>query len=183
MVLRGSETRPDASVVDIGAELAKAKGQLQYTEATFRVVEENEGVVSGDVERAAQLLGRYHFVSGVVVRGRGRGRTIGFPTANVQPRTELLPPSGVYAVELEVDGARLSGVANLGFRPTFAEKELSLEVHAFDTVQDLYGKRVLVSFVKRLREERRFASADELVAQIRKDAAQARSLLPAPPVT
>lgn len=137
-----------------------------------------ECIVSGQVEAAALLLGRRHFVRGVVVRGRGRGRTIGFPTANIEPATELLPKPGVYAVEVEVGGRTLAGVANLGFRPTFEEQGLSLEAHLFDFAGDLYGERARVAFVARLRDERRFSSKEALVEQIGTDAAAARALLP-----
>jgi len=119
------------------------------------------------------------------VRGRGRGRTIGFPTANIEPSTELIPPAGVYAVELQISGQDQSraGVANLGFRPTFAEKEFAIEVHLFDCDTSLYGERVQVSFVERIRDEMKFSGPDALVAQITKDANQVRSMLPfaAPP--
>lgn len=141
-----------------------------------------ERVIDGDVEGAASMLGRRHFVRGVVVKGRGRGRTIGFPTANVEPTTELLPRPGVYAVELQVgdDPQLRPGVANLGFRPTFAEKELSFEIHLFDFAGDLYGERVRASFVARVRDERRFESREALIEQIHHDAAQVRALLPFP---
>ncbi len=139
-------------------------------------------VCSGDVAGAVPLLGRYHFVRGVVVKGRQRGRTIGFPTANVAAQTELLPPPGVYAVQMRRDGheGAIPGVANLGFRPTFDEQDFSLEVHLLDFEGDLYGERVCVDFVDRVREERRFSGADALVAQIKADVASVRERLPYP---
>jgi riboflavin kinase / FMN adenylyltransferase len=139
-----------------------------------------ELVRTGEVRDAAPLLGRWHFVRGAVVRGRGRGTTIGVPTANIAPRTELVPPAGVYAVQMRVgdEPEWRPGVANLGFRPTFAEKEFSIEVHLFDFDGDLYGERVLLSFIERIRDERRFDSAEQLVAQIGADVAAARALLP-----
>lgn len=139
-------------------------------------------VGAGDMRRAAAFLGRWHFVRGAVVRGRGRGATIGVPTANVSPATELVPPPGVYAVGLEVgdDGKLLPGVANLGFRPTFAETDFSLEVHLFDFSGSLYGERVRVHFVERVRDERRFEDAASLVRQIRSDTETVRGMLPFP---
>jgi riboflavin kinase/FMN adenylyltransferase len=133
----------------------------------------------GRVGEAGALLGRDHFVRGVVVRGRQRGRTIGFPTANVDPSTELVPPPGVYAVRLQGGdgGGWLPGVANLGFRPTFAERDFSLEVHLLDWSGDLYGERVRVAFIDRLRDEQRFDGVDGLLRQIRLDASQARQRL------
>ncbi len=137
-------------------------------------------VCAGDMQGVGPLLGRHHYVSGVVVRGRNRGNRIGFPTANVQPSTELIPPAGVYPVQLWVgrEDEPRPGVANLGFRPTFAEQDFSIEVHLFDFDGDLYGERVRVDFVDRVRDEMKFDGVDALVAQIRRDAAQVRAMLP-----
>ncbi|MCP4870450.1 MAG: riboflavin biosynthesis protein RibF [Proteobacteria bacterium] len=139
-------------------------------------------VVAGAVEQVAPLLGRFHFLRGVVVRGRGRGAKIGVPTANIDTTTELLPPSGVYAVTMRVgdDPTELNGVANLGFRPTFAEKVFAIEVHLFDYDGDLYGERVVVSFVQRVRNELRFDSVDALIAQIKADVDAVRAMMPFP---
>lgn len=137
-----------------------------------------KAVLDGQVADAARMLTRPHRVRGGVVRGDARGRTIGFPTANVAPRTQLLPPAGVYAVRMDVgDGEWRGGVANLGVRPTFEPGVGSLEVHLFDFDADLYDREVEVGFVARIREERRFADLDALVAQIRLDADQARQQL------
>ncbi len=135
-------------------------------------------VVDGDLERASRLLGRHHFVSGAVVRGRGRGRAIGFPTANISARTELIPAPGVYAVVLESNGDRWPGVANLGYRPTFDERGFSIEAHLFDFSGDLYGVKARLHLVRRVRAERRFESAEALVEQIHRDAADVREMLP-----
>jgi riboflavin kinase/FMN adenylyltransferase len=138
-----------------------------------------ELVCDGDVDGAAPLLGRFHFVRGVVVKGRGRGRTIDYPTANVHPETELLPPAGVYAVQLTVgDGEPMPAIANLGFRPTFAEQDFSVEVHVFDFDGDLYGERVRVDFIHRVRAEQKFDGPEQLVAQIDKDVAAVKASLP-----
>jgi riboflavin kinase/FMN adenylyltransferase len=104
------------------------------------------------------------------------------PTANIDSTTELLPPAGVYAVRMRIgdDPTERPGVANLGFRPTFAEKEFAIEVHLFDFDGDLYGERVVVSFVDRVRDEERFESVDALIAQIRADVAKVRAMLPFP---
>ena len=142
-----------------------------------------ELVCGGEVKAASALLGRFHFVRGTVVRGRGRGRTLGFPTANVAPTTELVPSSGVYAVQLQVAGedSPRNGIANLGFRPTFAEKEFAIEVHLFEADEDLYGKRVKVRFIQRVRDERKFDSLESLVSQIHRDVDHVRGLLPYAP--
>ncbi len=135
----------------------------------------------GDVARVPLLLGRPFRVEGVVVRGDGRGRAIGVPTANleVDPR-RALPANGVYAVRFLVDGHCWKGAANLGTRPTFAGTTRSLEVHLLDFSGDLYGQRVVVEFVRRLRPEQRFGSVDELVRQIQADVQEARRVLDPP---
>src|SRR5258708_1165772 len=124
------------------------------------------------------LLGRPYAVDGTVVRGEGRGRTIGIPTANVStPNNIVLPGNGVYAVRFKVDDQTWGGAANLGVRPTFAGVNRSLEVHLLDYSGDLYDQRCSVEFVTRLRSERRFSGVDELVNQIKTDIADARQAL------
>lgn len=125
-------------------------------------------------------LGRFYSVSGRVVKGFQRGRTIGFPTANLRPRENLLLPNGVYAVMVNVDGQTMPGVANIGMNPTFSLQRKTLEAYLFDFSGDLYGRRVTVGFVERLRGERKFPAVDALVKQIQEDARQARALLLAP---
>lgn len=136
-----------------------------------------EYVLEGRVEAAARLLGRPFDLDGVVVPGAGRGRTIGFPTANVDTANELRPAAGVYAVRVRVAGeaARHGGAANIGVKPTFGGGEVTIEAHLFDFTADLYGKRLRVEFLERLRPEKRFASASELSAQIARDLEAARA--------
>lgn len=131
----------------------------------------------GDLALAAALLGRRPSALGEVVHGDGRGRTLGFPTANVMTGGELLPPPGVYVVEVEMDGGqRRRGVANVGPRPTVDGGEApSLEVHVLDFEGDLYGQDLEVAWLARLRGQERFAGLDALAAQIADDAAQARA--------
>lgn len=141
-----------------------------------------ELVGTGEVALAARLLGRPHLVRGTVVAGDQRGRSLGFPTANLESDGELLPAPGVYAVRARTLGAGWSGaVANLGLRPTFGRDAFRFEVHLFDFSGDLYGRELEVAFVGRLRDERRFADALALVAQIRADVGDARALLAAVP--
>lgn len=134
---------------------------------------------AGDVEQAARLLGRAHVLVGRVRAGDRRGATIGFPTANVFPRGGLLPPDGVYAVRVSIGDApaTLPGVANLGTNPTFGAVGRRLETHLFDFDGNLYGARLRVALVQRLRSEVKFPSVDALVAQIRSDALAAREVL------
>jgi riboflavin kinase/FMN adenylyltransferase len=126
------------------------------------------------------LLGRAYFVDAAVVRGVGRGRTIGVPTANLAPENEILPAPGVYAGYCGVPGDEpRPAVVNLGRRPTFGGGELFLEAHLLGFDGDLYGVRVRLSFHERLRDEERFPSQEALVARIRDDIARARELLSA----
>lgn len=148
-----------------------------------------EALAAGEVADAADLLGHPHAVEGRVVRGDGRGRGLGFPTANVRPThpRALLPATGIYAVRAgvvrpgEPAPVWLDGAASLGWNPTFDDVrgEPRLEVHLFDFVGDLYGQRLCVAFVARLRGERRFDDVDELRRQIEQDCRRARDLLAA----
>jgi len=135
-------------------------------------------VASGGVELAARMLGRRFAISGTVVAGDARGRTIGFPTANVtMPSCLVRPAGGVYAVMCSVDGVTYPGVCNVGTRPTFGGSDEMIEVYLFDIEIDLYGKDMRVEFVDRIRNEERFASVDALVSQIRIDVQEARVIL------
>jgi riboflavin kinase/FMN adenylyltransferase len=136
-------------------------------------------VADGEVREAAALLGAPHLLVGTVVHGDARGRTIGFPTANLLLETELLPSHGVYAVRAWSEGllADAAAVMNVGVRPTVDGARVSVEVHVLDGAPDLYGRTMRVDVVERLRAERRFDGLDALVEQIRRDVAQARSVL------
>ncbi len=135
-------------------------------------------VASGGVELAARMLGRPFEIEGEVVPGDARGRTIGFPTANVSmPAGFVRPAGGVYAVRGTVDGLAFDGVSNVGTRPTFGGGPEVIEVHLLDVDIDLYGKIVRVSFVDRIRSEQRFATIDALVEQIGNDVDRARLVL------
>jgi riboflavin kinase/FMN adenylyltransferase len=136
-----------------------------------------EFLLEGNVEGAALLLGRPFAITGTVVRGDQRGRTIGFPTANIDPDHELLPEHGVYASRADIGGQVIDGVTNVGRRPTFGGKEVTVESYLFDWSGDLYGKPVRVELIARLREERRFDGIDALKAQLTKDVENARKVL------
>ena len=136
-------------------------------------------VAGGDLARAAAGLGRAYSVAGRVVRGAGRGRGLGFPTVNLEspsPR-KLLPPEGVYAVRCQTPAGALGGMMNLGPRPTFGDTRIVLEVHLFDESREWYGTHLRVDFVARLRDTRRFESADALRAQLAEDERRARGAL------
>ncbi len=134
----------------------------------------------GDVAKATTLLGRPYFLTGAVVRGDGRGRTMGYPTANlrIDGTRKLIPRVGVYAVRVEHDGKRWGGMVNVGRRPTFeTDGALGVEVHLFDFHRDLYGDTLRVAFAARTRDEVRFDGPEALVAQLRDDEAQSRRVL------
>lgn len=137
---------------------------------------------AGDVAAARELLGHPFTVHGPVVHGDHRGRTIGFPTANLQtPPEQLLPAHGVYACYVQIggEGAWLPAVTNVGVRPTFGVLNRTVEAHLLDWEGDLYGQMLHLQFVARLRGEQKFSGIDALVMQIRLDAAQAAQLLQA----
>lgn len=138
---------------------------------------------AGDPSAAAAMLGRDWAVTGTVITGDQRGRTIGFPTANITLENLQHPAFGVYAVEIDLDDGQAAprrlagGVANIGIRPTFEERGVFCEAHLFDGNYELYGQRLLVRLKAFLRPEQRFAGIDELLAQIAADAEQARLIL------
>lgn len=136
-----------------------------------------QAVTAGDMERAAGMLGRYHRVRGVVVPGHQRGRTLGFPTANLAPTGELVPADGVYAVRVLHRRERYDAAANVGTKPTFGRHPRLVEAFLFDFDGDLYGESIAVEFVERLRPERRFRNARELAAQVERDLEEARRVL------
>jgi len=148
-------------------------------------------IAHGDLDSAARWLGRPYSILGRVVRGAGRGRTIGIPTINLAPpdARKLLPPDGVYAVRVRIleSGSRIQtpgskileygGMMNQGPRPTFGDETRTLEVHLFDFDGELYGETVNVEWVRRLRAVQAFASRDALVAQLERDRQAARATL------
>jgi riboflavin kinase/FMN adenylyltransferase len=142
-----------------------------------------EAVLIGDLERARALLGRHYGGEATVVPGEGRGRTLGFATANLDlPRVKLMPPFGVYAVLISINprtprAAALPAVMNYGIRPTFGGGAPAAEAHLLDFEDDLTGRNVAFALVARIRKERRFPDGDALAAQIREDVARARAIL------
>jgi riboflavin kinase/FMN adenylyltransferase len=135
-----------------------------------------ELLAAGRVNLARRMLGRPYGVEGRVVRGHERGRTIGFPTANLRPDNRVIPRAGVYVTATLIEGAWRRSVTNVGVRPTFEkEAEPSVETFVMDWGGDLYGDVVRVRFLRRLRDERRFASVEELRRQIGSDADRARN--------
>jgi riboflavin kinase/FMN adenylyltransferase len=141
-----------------------------------------KAVEAGDFDTARRFLGRDYTILGTVQPGAGRGRGIGFPTANLSAHNERFPPNGVYAVRVLMDSRWFEGVANVGVRPTVANAlDRVLEAHIFDFSGDLYGHDLEVKFERFLRPEQKFSSIEELRAQIARDAALAREILSSPP--
>ena len=165
--------------VRVHAIASDARGPYSSTRA-------REAIAAGDLDEAAQVLGRAHELSGPVVKGDQRGRTLGFPTANLEPVAEMLPPDGVYATRVDQigdDGTVRTlggGVTNIGVRPTIAAQgggRRTIETFVFDFDGDLYGARLRLHLIARLRAEKKFAGLPELRAQIAADSAAARSKL------
>ena len=136
-----------------------------------------EAIMRGEIDRASRFLGRPCAITGRVVRGKGRGRDLGFPTANLVSEVELYPREGVYAVWVEVDGRRYPGVVNIGHNPTFGDTGLTVEAHILDFDSDLYGREIKIIFVDYLRSEKKCASLDELCRLIAADVEKARKIL------
>ncbi len=136
---------------------------------------------TGEVERAADLLGRPYALSGTVERGEGRGRQLGYPTANlaVQGARKLVPKIGVYATRVRIEdaGPAYGGMMNIGRRPTFEGMDVTVEVHLLDFEGDLYGRRLRVEFLRRLRDEQRFDGPDTLAAQLSRDEEHCKRVL------
>jgi riboflavin kinase/FMN adenylyltransferase len=133
-------------------------------------------VADGRVDEAGALLGHHYFVDGIVVRGDGRGRTLGFPTANLKTTNELLPAHGIYATVAIVDGQAHRAVSSLGVRPTIGDGQYTVETFLLDGSRELYDRRLRLAFVKWLRAEAKFDGLDPLRDQMKKDVADAARL-------
>ena len=139
-------------------------------------------LADGDIAQANRCLGYSYFINGTVVGGHRVGHRLGYPTANLLPGhpDKLVPANGVYAVRVEIGGERRGGMLNIGRRPTIGNgDDRSIEAHIFDFNRDIYGQPLRLEFVRRIRPERKFASIDELSAQLRRDAQEIRALLDA----
>jgi len=161
--------------VEYGYEMHAVTGQKQGGQIISSTrIRQLIGV--GKLNEAARLLGRPVSISGPVVKGSGRGKGLGFPTANIAYESDILPPQGVYALRVLLGKKVFSAVANLGMRPTFDKQvsKLYLEVHIFDFSKNIYGKHVQVEFLKKIRNEKKFSSPQSLIQQIQKDEASAR---------
>jgi riboflavin kinase/FMN adenylyltransferase len=150
---------------------------IRYKEFVVSSTRIRRLISEGRVDEAGALLGHQYYIDGVVVAGDHRGRTLGFPTANVCSENELLPPNGVYATTVTIGGTVRPSVTNVGVRPTVDDSgRTTVETHIFDFNRDLYGSAVRIGFVQRLRDERAFDSLDALKYQIASDCSRARVL-------
>jgi len=134
-------------------------------------------ILSGDIPGATRLLGRFYNVAGTVVSGAGRGTGLGYPTANIEPEKELLPPSGIYAAFVMVDGNRYMGALNIGAKPTFEDYTSTMEVFLLDYEGDLRGKILNVLFVEKLRDIVKFDGPESLKRQIAADVENTKEIL------
>jgi len=147
-------------------------GSINYSSSLIRKM-----VADGDVAGVIRYLGRNFSIAGRVVHGANRGKSLGFPTANIATDKELLPADGVYAVKVKIDDRLYDAACNIGFNPTFDSDKKTIEVFVFDLDEDLYGKEIRVYFFERLRSEQRFASIHELASAISADVARCRQIL------
>ena len=175
----GRGARGDAALLDsLGERLgfrAHVVEPLRVDGVPVSSSEVRAALQRGDVAVATRFLGRPYSVGGHVVHGAGRGRTLGFPTANVRPDRPVLVPAGVYACDLLLDGAPFPAAVNIGVRPTFGDATTTVEAHVLDFSGDIYDRPVILRFRERLRPERKFASVEDLKAQIAEDIKEARA--------
>jgi len=137
-----------------------------------------ELITEGLMEQAEKMLGRSYQIRGRVVAGRDRGgKLLGIPTANINLNDELCPKTGIYAVTVEFNGQKYKGVANIGYSPTFDDHQFTVEVHILDFSDNIYGKKIRINFIKRIRDEKKFSNISELVDQINLDIAAGRDIL------
>jgi riboflavin kinase/FMN adenylyltransferase len=178
----GHARRGDANLLHtLGAELGFSTTAVEPVRIGGAVVSSTAiraSLEKGDLASVSQFLGRNYSIPGTVLKGRGMGRQLGFPTANIGNHGEQFPPDGVYAVRAILDGQEIGGVANIGVRPTVTDsRERVLEVHLFDFSADIYGRSIEIAFLHYLRPEKKFPDPGELRRAIEADARSARSLL------
>jgi len=165
---------------ELGKELGFIVREVEQVSLNGEVVSSTrirQLLINGEVEPAAKLLGRPYALCGIVIKGDGRGRGLGFPTANLASRHSIIPSNGVYAVRLFVRDKYYNGIVNIGMRPTFDAKSMAVEAHIFDFDEDIYGEEMTVYFAGKIREERKFGSAEALINQINADINSAKDLL------
>lgn len=139
-----------------------------------------ELIMAGEVEPARKMLGRHYQIRGLVVQGRDRGgKLLGIPTANINLQDELCPKTGIYAVTVEYHQQLYKGVANIGYSPTFDDNQFTVEVHLLNFSENIYGEKIRVNFIARIRDEKKFAGIEDLKEQIHQDIETAHKILAA----
>jgi riboflavin kinase/FMN adenylyltransferase len=161
----------------IVADWIKAEQKLDDRISSTRI---RELIMAGEVEAARKMLGRHYQIRGLVVKGRDRGgKLLGIPTANINLQDELCPKTGIYAVTVEHDRQLYRGVANIGYSPTFDDNLFTIEVHLLNFTKDIYGEKIRINFIQRIRDEKKFAGIADLKEQIHQDIKAAQKILAA----
>ena len=178
----GKDRKGDVNLLrKMSAENGFEVEQLNGVEMDGQIISSTlirELILNGDLKRTDRYLGRSYSVTGVIVGGNRLGREMGFPTANIEPHHEAIPPNGIYAVWVDMDGDRKPGTLNIGYKPTVTEeRRRTIEVHIMDFYRDIYNEEIEITFVEKLRDEKKFPSIEALSAQIKKDVEKARSIL------
>jgi riboflavin kinase/FMN adenylyltransferase len=170
-----------AMLVDLGRKFGFNVEVVEAVRVGGEVVSSTrirELIQKGEMPEAARMLGRNYLLSGKVISGHGRGsKQLGFPTANLKPEGDLFPKPGIYATWAYYEGKKYTGVANLGWNPTFHDQKFSIEVHILNFDREIYGQSLRVEFVARLRDEIAFRGPEELIVQIKKDISRAKNIL------
>ena len=152
-------------------------GPVQLHGAPVHSTRVREAIAKSNLNLVSELLGRRYSIVGEIVQGEGRGRKIGFPTANIDAGNQMLPPSGVYAIQVKLEGRVFDGVMNMGTRPTFEGEKFQIETHLFDFQKMVYKKKIEIFFIEKIRDERKFPNPEMLVVQIKQDVAAAKAIL------
>jgi riboflavin kinase / FMN adenylyltransferase len=176
---RGKEGN-EAFLTDFGKRLGfdvEVMNAIRVGETTVSSTRIREALLAGEVRLAASLLGRPYNLAGRVVSGHRRGVRLGFPTANIRPDKELVPARGVYAAYVLLGGIRRPGALSIGRNPTFTDGKRSIEAHILDFNENIYDKTLDILFIERIRDEIRFDSPGELIAQIDRDITRVREIL------
>ena len=166
-------------------KLCQKKGIELYIARPFKIQKEvvssskiRASIGAGNVKKASAFLGRPFFLEGITIKGVGRGKMLGFPTANIKTKSELIPKAGVYLTLAEHQSRRLPSVTNIGHAPTFSQQTpFSIETHLIDFKKELYGEPLILHFIDRLRDTKKFPSPEALVKQIKKDIQKAKALV------
>lgn len=159
-------------------KIKRTKACLWHNEKEISSTQIRKALEKGDIKSANQMLGYDYSIEGKVVHGYKIGRNLGFPTANIKPsNNKLIPPEGVYAVRCEVDDLIYKGVLSIGKRETLEKNKKAIELHIFSFEREIYSKEIIIFFKAFLREQKKFPSVDELVAQIKKDCENAKNIL------